>query len=93
VQPVANSKLPLAAPPLYSMEPLEIRLLHCHVMLTLQYGPKLSCDQNPFFFNRDIVLRLPIAVQEIVLVAWLIVKGFDLSAIALMTAKAQGNKT
>jgi hypothetical protein len=45
-----------------------------------------------FFSINQEILFLPIAVQEMVFAVWLIVKGFNPSAIASGSAKTEINK-
>ncbi len=40
----------------------------------------------------QVILCLPILVQEIVLAGWLIVKGFNLSAVSSLSAKTAPNE-
>jgi hypothetical protein len=44
------------------------------------------------FSTAQIVLNLPILPQELVLAAWLIVKGFNPSAVAASSAKTAANE-
>ena len=43
------------------------------------------------FSTPVIILDIPIAVQEMVFAVWLIVKGFNASAIASLSAKTDKN--
>jgi hypothetical protein len=44
------------------------------------------------FSTLQIILSLPIAVQEMVLADWLLVRGFKASAIASLSAKTEVNE-
>ena len=62
------------------------------ITLTIIYSFLLMFHLIPTFGTIQVILTLPIFVQEMVLAVWLIVKGFNPSAIVSLSAKTATNE-
>ena len=70
---------------------MDIRLgSHCHHIVLVSRLLNLFHLMSPFS-TIHVVLNFPIGLQEMVMAVWLIVKGFNPSAIAALSAKVDMN--